>query len=418
MLGDGRVWRDVRFLAQASPARPLATHLRQFGRWAVERKDHLGSLTIAYSHTENPGFQMQHGYDWFPTTLAAGEWEALLGLLRTLGGAPQLAQVQLQIHALPPGVREDWEPANLPASALQLPALEELSLSCPLAALAGSLTHLSRLHTLRLAGVTLPHTTVLPASLTALHGSSAHINEWSSVDAIVYLPDEGAPGLRVLAIHGGLDEQGQRQLVLNDLHQLSGLTSLSLEGTELHMLEDDFEEEEEEGGEQLAPPLREMARLTALQRLELNAVSGIVTEGQPVVLPRWPALRVRLLSQCLWLSGLLCPLLCPPKGSSAQHGLEPRPFLQKKELVIWSVDDWTAEFSDLRISGLPALQAWLPCSGCACCRCACLSIHHCGLLCTISHCWRRWRSSAAASSAVPACAPPLSRSWLWGAAGS
>lgn len=289
-LGDDLLWRDVSFQVQASPARPLAAHLQQFTSWAAARKHHLRCLTFFVS--SGPGF------NWFYNCLEPAEWDALLALLRTLGGARQLAELQLLVYALPPS-GDTRKPTDLPASVLQLPALEVLTLGVPLTALAGPLTHLGRLHTLHLDGVELPPTIILPGSLTELTGSSSYYSDDDLADAITRLPLKGAPGLRSLTVHGTDDPINKRPLFLDNLRQLTALTSLSIDGIELRISKEEEEDSADEDAAaadaqlQPTPALREMACLRALERLVLDSVTGIAIEGKPLSPPRWPALKVR-----------------------------------------------------------------------------------------------------------------------------
>lgn len=334
-LAEGRLWERVDFLAQASPTRPLAAHLQQFAAWVAACRPHLRCLTIAF--------------DWFCQKLTPIDYPALLALLSSLCSAPQLAELRLKVHAVPRGVRQ--EDVFLEGAMLQLPALEFLALTFPDLGLRGSLAHLERLHTLSLAGVELIRTTRLPASLTALKCSSSPVNEWSSADAILYMPAFGAPGLRTLAIKGSDDEQGMRPLFVGGLGELTALTSLSIDGPELHRWEEDEEEDwdsDEEGAAgqhaaQLTPAMREMALLPALERLALDGVSGVAAEEQLLWLPRWPALKVRWLEPCCRLPAASW-LLVPARQTRQERYLQ--------VCGLRSVFD----LSDLRITGLPQLQ--------------------------------------------------------------
>ncbi len=299
------LWRTMRFQTQASASRPLSAHLMQICSWAAARKPHLRSLTLSYSHTADPGFVTRTGYDWFCRDLPPDALLALLILPITLCGAAPLAELRLEIHGRPlqgaSALIEERTLAltELPGAFFKLPALEVLHIYFPRMPLVGSLAHLTRLHTLSLHGVELSPDVKLPASLTALEGCSAHIDEWNSTDAIVQLPRHGAAGLRSLVIKGGSDEQGTRPLFLGGLSQLGALTYLSIEGPELRGGRgeeeeggEEAEEDEQTHGAQLSPPLRQMAHLQALERLRLYSVAGMAAEGHPLTMPCWPALRV------------------------------------------------------------------------------------------------------------------------------
>lgn len=281
------LWQSVDFVAQASPARPLAVHLLQFAAWASERKAHLRSLTIRCIPPAVAGEAVSINR-WSLKELAHADLPALEFLLGALAGAPRLVELRLDVHALP---HCEWGRFYSPS----LPALETLALSFPLLGLeALSLALLPRLRTLSLDGVQLCPSTLLPHSLTALEGRSARIDNWNSVDSVVGMPC-CAPGLRSLSIKGGSDEQGQRSLCLCGLGQLTTLTSLSIDGPKLTVGDEEDEDEEEweeEEGEQKEGPLQEMAHLRSLERLRLDSVSGLAIEGQPLSMPHWPELKV------------------------------------------------------------------------------------------------------------------------------
>lgn len=298
LLAGGRLCERVHFVAQASPARPLAAHLQQFAGWAQARAPHLRCLTISHSHTTvgEPDYDPGNELTWLCRCLAPDAMPALLGLLHALHGAGQLAELRLEIEALPAGFdRENPTTTNLPASSelLELPRLEMLHLAFPAQRLVGSLAHLSRLHTLSLEGVLLDPAIRLPPTLTALQGHGAYYTAVESIAAICEIPRFGAPGLRSLAIRGGSYYCGTRPLLLRGLSQLTGLTSLAIDGPRLGR-EKEEEEEGEQAAQQAAGALAEVEQLQALQRLSLLHAIGFAVEGQPLVLPHWPALKVRL----------------------------------------------------------------------------------------------------------------------------